>query len=213
MSEIDENSFFTGASKVSARGGSDKFLEGVYPAVRIDTIKVNSGFHGLRYIVETTVLEDGRPGRGGTGPAPTGAKGSWGVQIDGKNKDLSLGEIKAFLGVLLGKSPEEMNALPEGESERLMLESRGPGQPYTGAILATECWVHTTGSGFKMNKHTWDLVKAAGPATPVPDLPVPPAPEVPSLAGPPPGFFAFPATDPRNKTHYYNAEGETVPIT
>lgn len=202
--------FFSGAGSASARGASTKFASGIYPKVRLDHIKVKDGFHGLRFIAETTVLEPGSVRDPGVEPTPVDATGSWGTQIDGKHGKIGLGEAKAFVAICRGMSFEEADAMSEDEAKAMLHEAISPAQPYKGTILGTECWKHVTGGGFTMQKHIWTLVQKAGETVQAPAAPPPPAApaapkaETPDTAEGGPWYAV--QGDPRG-THY-NAQHE-----
>lgn len=209
----EQNDFFNGAGSASARGGSPKFAPGIYPAIRIDNLKVRSGFHGLRFILEGEVVEPGRERTPGEAPSPVGSKGSWGVQIDGKHGAIGLGEAKAVIGLLHGMTPAEADAMGDA-IKPLMHAAIAADQPFKGRILSTECWKHKTGNDQTMIKHFWDLPKNASATAPAPAVPavVPapaPAPAAPAVETPataPGGPWYAIANDPRG-THY-NAQYE-----
>ncbi len=217
---MSQDDFFSGAGSASARGASDKFMPGVYPAVRIESLKVKEGYHGMRFIAETTVVAEPRERVSGVAPTPVGATGSWNPRIDGKNAKMGLGEVKAFIGVLHGWTPEEVDAMGD-DIKPHMYAAIAPDQPFKGKIVATECWLHTTQNNFIMNKHVWSLpaegveiveteaetAETAQPAPPPPPAsaaPPAPAAETPETA---PGGPWYPiAGDPRGS--HYNAQHE-----
>ena len=201
----NEDDFFSGAGSASARGANTKFADGIYPLVRVDLCKVKPGFHGLRFIVETTVMEEPRERTPGVSPTPVGATGSWGTRIDGQWGKSGIGEAKAFVAVCLGMTFEQVDALSESEAKALLHKAISPEQPHKGTLLAVECWTHTTGAGNRMLKAQWTRVGDApavqAPAAPPAPPSAPPA-ETPETA---PGGPWYPiAGDPRGS--HYNAQ-------
>lgn len=203
MSEQDD--FFSGVldSKANAGGGGTKFRPGIYPAVRIDALRVKSGYHGLRFIVECTVVAEATERTEGVEPTAVGSAGSWSPRIDGQHADLGLGEVMEFVGLLNGLTIEEVNA-DKPKIKELMGKAISVDQPHTGQLLATEAWKHVTGSNFTMIKHKWHpaegVVETAAPEAPAAPA-APAAPEAEPEGGP---WYPI-ANDPRGT--FYNEAG------
>jgi len=197
--------FFSGAdmNKVSANGGNaGKLGSGVYPALRIDLLKAKKGFHGKRFIVETTVVAEPAQGRDGS-PTPLGSSGSWGARIDGDWGHIGIGEAMALVGLLHGMTPDEVDANQDRVKE-LVFKAIAPENPHEGAIIAAELWEVKTKGGFPIKKAIFSESQSAPVAAASAVAPPPPAP--PGAVVPEGGPWYPISGDPRGT--FYNAAGD-----
>ena len=203
--------FFANAGSIDARGGNDKILPGIYDALRVEGAKIVQGHHGARFILEMTVLTEGREREPGVAPSPVGASVSWGCKIDGQYAQIGLAEAKNAIAILHGMTADQANAMGQ-DFVPLMKETVGPTNPSQGTVISGEFWYKTTGQNRKMVKCALapSEHKDEAPTSAAAAQAAPPPPAEASAPAVPEGYFPFSTPDSRG-THY-NAAGDIITV-
>jgi hypothetical protein len=149
---------------------------------------------------------------------------AWRINLGGRFPKFGATECKRLAAAVRGLAFDDPRAASLAPAE--VASMYAPANPHKGARIRVEAFENE-----KINPKTgrrYVNVRVLGPATgapaathaptapaaasPAPAAPPPPPAPAPVPQGPPPGWYAFPAGDPRQGTHYYNAAGEIRPV-
>jgi hypothetical protein len=183
--------------------------------VRIDSIRYHrSSFGNLDGVmVEVTDAE-------GNGRA-------WRINLGGKFPKFGATDCKRLAAAIRGLAFDDPRAAALAPAE--VASMYGPTNPFKGARIRIEAFesdkinpktgrryvnarVLGPATGAPSATHAPTAPTAPAAASPAPGAPPPPPAPAPAPQGPPSGWYAFPAGDPRHGTHYYNAAGEIRPV-
>lgn len=180
---------FAGGNQIPAREGGSPLGDGTYPEIEIGEIKIHNGHFGQRFIASLEVTAE----PSGENPTPVGSSGDFSTRIDGENRKMGIGDVKAFVMKVLGISRAEEATF---DFEKTVARVIGPEQILKGRKVAATKWTKTTKNNRQVAAYRFETIEgqasvpAPAPVPAAPPLPgVPPAPPAPF---PPPGWMAHP---------------------